>query len=83
MSIAKLFVKVFNEDIFEKLGETQPQPSTEEQKQQEQREQQQKGNDELKKRLVVVRESEVATTSSGDIQQHPQIPKTEDMCLPE
>lgn len=79
MSIAKLFVKVFNEDIFEKLVDSQTQPTTEEQKPEEI----QDGDNELKKH-VVVGESEVATTSSVDLQPYRQsMPKVEDMCLPE
>lgn len=79
MSIAKLFVKVFNEDIFEKLADSQTQPTTEEQKQQEI----QDGDNELKKH-VVVGESEMASTSSAELQPYRQsIPKVDDMCLPE
>lgn len=81
MSIAKLFVKIFNEDIFEKLnGELEQQNQ-----QQQQDSKQQNGDapkDEGEVELAEGRSSEAATISSV-ASQKPTAIRTEDMCLPE
>lgn len=78
MSIAKLFVKIFNEDIFEKLNGELEQQHQQESKQQTGDATKEEGEVEL----AEGRSSEAATISSV-ASQKPTAIRTEDMCLPE